>query len=109
MLQLKNLTEIYREWMLFEGFPKRCDALDSMRSRLLERVSSVRWATEWEENAKPLIKEVSLFSLVFWIVVPLGPLFSLMTNLREHGSFRLYLNALAEILVDESKNNSTYR
>ncbi|KAH6837261.1 UDP-Glycosyltransferase superfamily protein [Perilla frutescens var. hirtella] len=44
--------------MLFEGFPERCDALDSMRSSLLERVSSVRWATEWEENAKPLINKV---------------------------------------------------
>ncbi|KAL0443673.1 UNVERIFIED_CONTAM: UDP-glycosyltransferase TURAN [Sesamum latifolium] len=28
--------------MLFEGFPERCDALKSMRSNLMERVSSVR-------------------------------------------------------------------
>ncbi|XP_042029179.1 UDP-glycosyltransferase TURAN-like [Salvia splendens] len=44
--------------MLFEGFPERCDGLKSMRSSLMERVSSVRWATEWEENALPLINEV---------------------------------------------------
>ncbi|KAG6392103.1 hypothetical protein SASPL_146313 [Salvia splendens] len=47
--------------MLFEGFPERCDGLKSMRSSLMERVSSVRWATEWEENALPLINEVRLF------------------------------------------------
>ncbi|KAK6157477.1 hypothetical protein DH2020_011725 [Rehmannia glutinosa] len=46
--------------MLFEGFPERCDTLKSMRSNLMERVSSVRWATAWEENAKPLIYEVKL-------------------------------------------------
>ncbi|XP_057804214.1 UDP-glycosyltransferase TURAN-like [Salvia miltiorrhiza] len=44
--------------MLFEGFPERCDGLKSMRSNLMGRVSSVRWETEWEENAKPLINEV---------------------------------------------------
>ncbi|KAL1537646.1 chitobiosyldiphosphodolichol beta-mannosyltransferase [Salvia divinorum] len=44
--------------MLFKGFPERCDGLRSMRSSLMERVSSVRWATEWEENALPLINEV---------------------------------------------------
>ncbi|XP_057787116.1 UDP-glycosyltransferase TURAN isoform X2 [Salvia miltiorrhiza] len=47
--------------MLFEGFPERCDGLKLMRSNLMGRVSSVRWETEWEENAKPLINEVSLF------------------------------------------------
>ncbi|KAL0306649.1 UNVERIFIED_CONTAM: UDP-glycosyltransferase TURAN [Sesamum radiatum] len=49
--------------MLFEGFPERCDALKSMRSNLMERVSSVRWTTEWEENAKPLIHEVKILIL----------------------------------------------
>ncbi|CAA0815920.1 UDP-Glycosyltransferase superfamily protein, partial [Striga hermonthica] len=44
--------------MLFEGFPEKCDALGLMRSNLMEMVSSVRWATTWEENAKPLIYEV---------------------------------------------------
>ncbi|KAL8031914.1 hypothetical protein ABFX02_13G060100 [Erythranthe guttata] len=44
--------------MLFEGFPEKCNALKSMRSNLMERVSSVRWATTWEEHAKPLITEV---------------------------------------------------
>ncbi|XP_051126192.1 UDP-glycosyltransferase TURAN isoform X2 [Andrographis paniculata] len=44
--------------MLFEGFPGRCDSLKSMRSNLMERVSSVRWATVWDENAKPLIHKV---------------------------------------------------
>ncbi|XP_075503137.1 UDP-glycosyltransferase TURAN-like [Primulina tabacum] len=44
--------------MLFEGFPNRCDALQSMRTSLMERRSSSRWATEWEENAKPLIHRV---------------------------------------------------
>ncbi|KAL6570565.1 hypothetical protein OROGR_000115 [Orobanche gracilis] len=44
--------------MLFKGFPEKCDALMSMRANLMERVSSVRWTTSWEENAKPLIYEV---------------------------------------------------
>ncbi|KAL6506908.1 hypothetical protein OROHE_022345 [Orobanche hederae] len=43
--------------MLFEGFPEKCDALMSMRANLMERVSSIRWTTAWEENAKPLIYE----------------------------------------------------
>ncbi|KAL3639263.1 hypothetical protein CASFOL_017170 [Castilleja foliolosa] len=44
--------------MLFEGFPEKCDALRMMRSNLMERVSSVRWATAWDNHAKPLIYEV---------------------------------------------------
>ncbi|EPS62055.1 hypothetical protein M569_12737, partial [Genlisea aurea] len=44
--------------MLFEGFPEKCDALRTMRSNLIERVSSVTWTTEWEEHAKPLIYKV---------------------------------------------------
>lgn len=94
--------------MLFKGFPERCDALSSMRSNLLTRVSSVRWATEWEENAKPLINKVSLFCCLFCIVALLRLLFPRMTNLREHRSFRLFPNALAEGLVEESKRYWTY-
>ncbi|KAA8524092.1 hypothetical protein F0562_010477 [Nyssa sinensis] len=44
--------------MLFKGFPDECDALKSLRNGALEIGSSARWATEWEENAKPLIFEV---------------------------------------------------
>ncbi|KAL8481466.1 hypothetical protein ACS0TY_027830 [Phlomoides rotata] len=44
--------------MLLKGFPEKCDALNSMRSCLMERLSSERWATSWEQNAKPLIYEV---------------------------------------------------
>ncbi|KAL3656107.1 hypothetical protein CASFOL_000503 [Castilleja foliolosa] len=43
---------------MFEGFPQKCDALRMMRSNLMERVSSVRWATAWDNHAKPLIYEV---------------------------------------------------
>ncbi|KAJ9159770.1 hypothetical protein P3X46_025247 [Hevea brasiliensis] len=43
--------------MLFKGFPDECNALKSLRNGALEMGSS-RWATEWEENAKPLILEV---------------------------------------------------
>ncbi|PSR84628.1 UDP-glycosyltransferase [Actinidia chinensis var. chinensis] len=44
--------------MLFKGFPDECNALDSLRNGALEMGSSTKWATEWEENAKPLISEV---------------------------------------------------
>ncbi|PPD99230.1 hypothetical protein GOBAR_DD03757 [Gossypium barbadense] len=44
--------------MLFRGFPKECDALKSLKNGALETGSSARWATEWEEHAKPLISEV---------------------------------------------------
>ncbi|GAV64112.1 Glyco_trans_1_4 domain-containing protein, partial [Cephalotus follicularis] len=43
--------------MLFKGFPDECDALMSLREGALIG-SSARWATEWEEHAKPLIEEV---------------------------------------------------
>ncbi|KAG5545930.1 hypothetical protein RHGRI_018182 [Rhododendron griersonianum] len=46
--------------MLFKGFPDNCNALKSLRNGALEMGSSARWATEWEENAKPLITEASL-------------------------------------------------
>ncbi|KAL3639269.1 hypothetical protein CASFOL_017176 [Castilleja foliolosa] len=49
---------VYQLMMLFEGFPEKCDALRMMRSNLMERVSSVRWATAWDNHAKPLIYEV---------------------------------------------------
>nr|KJB43817.1 hypothetical protein B456_007G217900 [Gossypium raimondii] len=44
--------------MLFRGFPNECDALKSLKNGALETGSSARWATEWEEHAKPLISEV---------------------------------------------------
>ncbi|KAJ4837271.1 hypothetical protein Tsubulata_017328 [Turnera subulata] len=44
---------------LFKGFPDACGALMSLRNGALEKGSS-RWATEWEEHAKPLILEASL-------------------------------------------------
>ena len=45
--------------MLFKGFTEECDALKLLRNGVLEMGSS-RWATEWEEHAKPLISEASL-------------------------------------------------
>lgn len=45
--------------MLFKGFPDGCDALNLLRNGTLEMGSSARWATEWEEHAKPLISEAS--------------------------------------------------
>ncbi|XVE83368.1 hypothetical protein DITRI_Ditri16bG0083600 [Diplodiscus trichospermus] len=44
--------------MLFKGFPDECDSLKSLKNGALEMGSSARWATEWEEHAKPLILEV---------------------------------------------------
>lgn len=44
--------------MLFKGFPDECDTLKSLRDGALEHSSSARWASEWEEYAKPLITEV---------------------------------------------------
>ncbi|KAK1588231.1 hypothetical protein Q3G72_021167 [Acer saccharum] len=44
--------------MLFKGFPDQCDALKLLRNGVLEMGYSARWATEWEEHAKPLISEV---------------------------------------------------
>nr|XP_016453829.1 PREDICTED: UDP-glycosyltransferase TURAN-like isoform X2 [Nicotiana tabacum] len=44
--------------MLFKGFPGECDELKSLRQGVLASRSSVNWATEWEENAKPLISKV---------------------------------------------------
>ncbi|CAA0808457.1 UDP-Glycosyltransferase superfamily protein [Striga hermonthica] len=55
-LLFSSSAELADELMLlFEGFPEKCDALRSMRSNLMEIVSSDRWATTWDENAKPLI------------------------------------------------------
>ncbi|OVA03975.1 Asparagine-linked glycosylation protein 1-like [Macleaya cordata] len=45
--------------MLFKGFPDECDALKALRNGVLERGSSARWATEWEQHAKPLISKAS--------------------------------------------------
>ncbi|XP_031267296.1 UDP-glycosyltransferase TURAN-like [Pistacia vera] len=44
--------------MLFKGFPDQCDSLKLLRNGALATGSSARWATEWEEHAKPLISEV---------------------------------------------------
>ncbi|KDP25859.1 hypothetical protein JCGZ_22889 [Jatropha curcas] len=48
--------------MLFKGFPDECNVLKSLRNGALQMGSS-RWATEWEEHAKPLISEVISHSL----------------------------------------------
>lgn len=48
--------------MLFKGFPDGSDALKLLRNGTLEMSSSARWATEWEEHAKPLISKASLSS-----------------------------------------------
>ncbi|OMO56095.1 Asparagine-linked glycosylation protein 1-like protein [Corchorus olitorius] len=45
--------------LLFKGFPDDCESLNSLRNGTMEMGSSARWATEWEEHAKPLILEVS--------------------------------------------------
>ena len=50
---------VFAMQMLFKGFPDECNALNSLRNGALEMGSSARWATEWEENAKPLISEAS--------------------------------------------------
>ncbi|KAJ1430754.1 UDP-glycosyltransferase TURAN isoform X2 [Sesbania bispinosa] len=47
--------------MLFKGFPDECDSLKVLKNGALETGSSARWATEWEEHAKPLITEASSF------------------------------------------------
>ncbi|KAL3503000.1 hypothetical protein ACH5RR_037449, partial [Cinchona calisaya] len=44
--------------MLFKGFPNECDALSSLKEGVLAKASSAKWATGWEENAKPLMSEV---------------------------------------------------
>nr|XP_011460733.1 PREDICTED: chitobiosyldiphosphodolichol beta-mannosyltransferase [Fragaria vesca subsp. vesca] len=44
--------------MLFKGFPDDCESLKVLRNGALDMSSSVRWATEWEENAKGLILKV---------------------------------------------------
>lgn len=46
--------------MLFKGFPDACDSLKVLGNGALEMASSGRWATEWEEHAKPLILEASI-------------------------------------------------
>ncbi|KAF8406195.1 hypothetical protein HHK36_008276 [Tetracentron sinense] len=57
--ELLKLDTVLSE-MLFKGFPDGCDALKSLRDGALETGSSARWATEWEEHAKPLISEARL-------------------------------------------------
>ncbi|KAL5805051.1 hypothetical protein ACOSQ3_031851 [Xanthoceras sorbifolium] len=44
--------------MLFKGFPDQYDALKLLKNGVLQMGYSARWATEWEEHAKPLISEV---------------------------------------------------
>lgn len=44
--------------MLLKGFPDDCDALKLLRDGAQEKGASSRWATEWEEHAKPLLLEV---------------------------------------------------
>lgn len=47
--------------MLLKGFPDDSDVLKKLRNGTLEMGLSARWATEWEEHAKPLITEVISF------------------------------------------------
>ncbi|KAI4330165.1 hypothetical protein MLD38_028468 [Melastoma candidum] len=44
--------------MLFKGFPDECNALKSLRDGASETGASARWATEWEEHAKPSLLDV---------------------------------------------------
>ncbi|KAI4325949.1 hypothetical protein MLD38_031307 [Melastoma candidum] len=44
--------------MLFKGFPSDCNALKSLRDGAHETGASARWATEWEEHAKPPLLDV---------------------------------------------------
>ncbi|XP_004294161.1 PREDICTED: uncharacterized protein LOC101312809 [Fragaria vesca subsp. vesca] len=55
--------------MLFKGFPDDCESLKVLRNGALDMSSSVRWATEWEENAKGLILKASLLSAFNSILV----------------------------------------
>lgn len=57
--------------MLFKDFPSNCDELNSLRKGA---GASVRWATEWEEHAKPLLMEASCLFLFC------GLLYDLMTS-----------------------------
>lgn len=57
-----ELSTIKSVQMLFKGFPGDSDALKKLRNGTLEMGLSARWATEWEEHAKPLITEVISFS-----------------------------------------------
>lgn len=52
----------FPEQILFKGFPGNCDALMSLKAGAMETGSSGRWATEWEDCAKPLITQVKSFS-----------------------------------------------
>ncbi|XP_056172843.1 UDP-glycosyltransferase TURAN isoform X2 [Syzygium oleosum] len=44
--------------MLFKGFPDDSDSLKLLRDGAQETGASSRWATEWEEHAKPSLLEV---------------------------------------------------
>lgn len=55
--------------MLFKGFPDECDSLKVLKSGALETGSSARWATEWEEHAKPLITKASSFCFALQLVI----------------------------------------
>ncbi|KAK7334995.1 hypothetical protein VNO80_26764 [Phaseolus coccineus] len=55
--------------LLFKGFPDDCDALKVLKYGALETGSSARWATEWEEHAKPLITEASSFCYAMHFVI----------------------------------------
>lgn len=56
-----DLSTIKSVQMLFKGFPDDSDVLKKLRNGTLEMGLSARWATEWEEHARPLITEVILF------------------------------------------------
>ncbi|ESQ35157.1 hypothetical protein EUTSA_v10007520mg [Eutrema salsugineum] len=65
LLTLNNLVKtcnvlVFRssEQILFKGFPGNCDALMTLKAGAMETGSSGRWASEWEDCAKPLITQV---------------------------------------------------
>ncbi|KAG9443785.1 hypothetical protein H6P81_015125 [Aristolochia fimbriata] len=44
---------------LFKDFPDGCSTLNSLREGALAKGASTRWATEWEQQALPLIAEAT--------------------------------------------------
>ncbi|KAL0653891.1 hypothetical protein Bca4012_096582 [Brassica carinata] len=53
--------------VLFKGFPVNCDALQSLKAGAMETGSSGRWATEWDECAKPLITQAKSLSFSHYL------------------------------------------
>ncbi|KAH1237474.1 UDP-glycosyltransferase TURAN [Glycine max] len=71
--------------LLFKGFPDDCEALEVLKYGALETGSSARWATEWEEQAKPLITEASSFcNAMHYLIIRLCQDFDTLLILRRH-------------------------